>query len=125
MPRPPYDWRPTFPYTMRATYAALGLELHPRKTKIVRISHGFTWLKKRWRYGRNGRVVVRPARACVTRERRRLRGQARLVARGEMTPDEVAQSYQSWRGGMKHLDAHRTVLEMDRLYARLMKGVTT
>lgn len=107
-----------------AMYRTLGLELHSRKTKVVKLSHGFTWLKKRWRYGERGRVVVRPARVCMTRERRRLRGQARLVRRGEMTVDEVEQSYQSWRGGMGRIDAHRAVLAMDEEYSRLMKGVT-
>ena len=36
-----------------------------------------------------------------------------------MTPEQVEQSYQSWRGGMKRLDAHRSVRAMDALYRSL------
>lgn len=104
---------------IRDGYARLGLELHPTKTRICQLRHGFSWLKKRWSYGERGRVVVRPVRSCVTRARRRLRGQARLVASGEMTREDVRQSYQSWRGGMRRIDAHRIVAAMDTYYRQL------
>ena len=48
-----------------------------------------------------------------------LKKQAALVARGVMTVEQVNQSYQSWRGGMKRLDAHETVRRMDALYKQL------
>ena len=44
---------------------------------------------------------------------------ARMVADGIMTTEQVEQSYQSWRGGMKRLDAHRSVRAMDALYRSL------
>lgn len=44
---------------------------------------------------------------------------ANMVADGVMTPEQVEQSYQSWRGGMKRLDAHRSVRAMDALYRSL------
>ena len=40
-----------------------------------------------------------------------------------MTPEQVQQSYQSWRGGMAHLDAHRSVLAMDALYRSLFENL--
>ena len=97
----------------------LGIIINRRKTHVVKLSRGFTFLKKRFSYGENGKVVVRPCRASVTRERRKLKKMAALVKRGDMTIDQVNQSYQSWRGSMKRLDAHRTVIEMDSLYKSL------
>lgn len=97
----------------------MGLAINEKKTRIVKLSKGFTWLKKKWSYGENGRIVVRPSRETITRERRKLKAQARLVASGEMSMEEVRQSYQSWRGGMKRLDAWRTVQRMDALYREL------
>jgi hypothetical protein len=64
-------------------------------------------------------VVVKPCRDSITRERRKLKKMARMVADGIMTPEQVEQSYQSWRGGMKQLDAHRSVRAMDALYRSL------
>lgn len=99
--------------------AELGIELNPRKTRVVKFTRGFTWLKKRIFYTDTGRIVVKPCRDSITRERRKLKKMARMVADGIMTPEQVEQSYQSWRGGMKRLDAHRSVRAMDALYRSL------
>lgn len=84
---------------------------------------GFTWLKKRIFYTETGRIVVKPCRDSITRERRKLKKMARMVADGVMTPEQVERSYQSWRGGMKRLDAHRSVLAMDALYRSLFENL--
>lgn len=109
--------------TARDRCSQMGIEVNMRKTHIVKLSKGFTWLKKRISYGENGRVVMRPCRDSITRERRKLKKQAELVRRGEMTMEQVERSYQSWRGGMSKLDAHRTVLSMDALYKSLFGNV--
>ena len=103
--------------------AELGIELNPRKTRVVKLSRGFTWLKKRIFYTETGRIVVKPCRDSITRERRKLKKMARMVADGVMTPEQVERSYQSWRGGMKRLDAHRSVLAMDALYRSLFENL--
>ncbi|MFR5416790.1 MAG: hypothetical protein ACLTHL_07320 [Collinsella sp.] len=66
---------------------------------------------------------MKPCRDSITRERRKLKKMARMVAEGVMTPEQVQQSYQSWRGGMAHLDAHRSVLAMDALYRSLFENL--
>lgn len=104
---------------IEARCASLGIVVNRRKTKIVKLSRGFTFLKKKFSYGRNGRVVVRACRDSITRERRKLKKHAAMVARGEMTMGQAEQSYQSWRGHMAHLDGHWTVLSMDALYRDL------
>ena len=103
--------------------AKLGIALNPRKTRVVKLTRGFTWLKKRIFYTETGRIVMKPCRDSITRERRKLKKMARMVAEGVMTPEQVQQSYQSWRGGMAHLDAHRSVLAMDALYRSLFENL--
>lgn len=97
----------------------LGIVINQRKTRIVKLSRGFRFLKKRFHYSPTGKVVVRPCRESITRERRKLKAMRRMLDRGEIGMDQIATSYQSWRGGMTHLDAHRTLLEMDALYREL------
>lgn len=97
----------------------LGITINKRKTRIVKLSRGFRFLKKRFFYGPTGKVVVRPSRESITRQRRKLKALRRMLDRGEITIEQVSQSYQSWRGGMLRLDAHETVLSMDRLYKEL------
>lgn len=99
-----------------------GIELNRKKTRITKLTRGLTFLKKRFFYGDNGKVVVRPCRESITRERRKLKKQAALVAKGEMTFEQVNQSYQSWRGSMKRLNAHETVLHMDALFKQLFSN---
>lgn len=106
---------------IREKCAELGIAVNEKKTRIVKLSKGFTWLKKRIGYGENGRIVIRPSRESITRERRKLKKHAKMVAGGAMTLEQARQSYQSWRGGMKRLDAHRTVLAMDRLWRDLFR----
>lgn len=101
----------------------MGIEVNMKKTHIVKLSKGFTWLKKRISYGENGRIVMRPCRDSITRERRKLKKQAVLVRQGKMTMEQVERSYQSWRGSMKRLDAHKTVITMDALYHDLFKDL--
>lgn len=97
----------------------LGITINDKKTRIVKLSRGFRFLKKRFCYGPTGKVVVRPSRESITRERRKLKAFRRMLDRGEITREQINQSYQSWRGGMLRLDAHRTVLEMDAIYRSL------
>ena len=97
----------------------LGIIINRKKTRVVKLTRGFVFLKKRFSYGEGGKVVVRPCRSSVTRQRRKLKKQAALVAKGIMTVEQVNQSYQSWRGSMKRLSAHETVKRMDALYKEL------
>lgn len=93
----------------------LGIMVNQKKTHIVKISHGFTWLKKKFSITETGRIVMRPCRESVTRMRRKLKKLRRKVAEGKMTREQALRSYQSWRGSIVKLDAHRTLLEMDAL----------
>ena len=113
------EWLRIFLEALDAKCRERGITINKRKTKIVRLSHGFAFLKKKFSYGPSGKIVVRPCRDSITRERRKLKKQRKLVDDGRMTLEQVELSYQSWRGGMKRLDAHRTVLAMDRLYREL------
>lgn len=108
---------------VRDKCAALGLTLNEKKTHITKLTKGFTFLKKRFTYSETGKVVVRPCRESITRERRKLKKQAALVAQGKMSFAQWVQSYQSWRGSIMGLDSHKTLTAMDRLFARLSAWV--
>lgn len=108
---------------VRDKCAALGLTLNEKKTHITKLTRGFTFLKKRFTYSETGKVVVRPCRESITRERRKLKKQAALVAQGKMSFAQWVQSYQSWRGSIMGLDSHTTLTAMDRLFASLSAWV--
>ena len=97
----------------------LGIKLNRKKTHIVKLSHGFVFLKKKFSYGENGKVVIRPCRDSITRVRRKMRKLADMEKRGEITPEQAARAYQSSRGSMQHWDAYRTVRALDAHYKAL------
>lgn len=80
------------------------------------LKHGFTFLETHFYITETGRIIKKPCRDSITRERRKLKKQAALVASGVLTFDEVRRSYASWRGSMSHRDAYKTVQSMDHLF---------
>ncbi len=100
-------------------FAKQRIVLNPKKTQIVKLSRGFTFLKTQYFLMPNGRVLQKPCRAATIRQRRKLKSFRRFVDEGIMTVKEVGCSYMSWRGYMLHKDAHRTVRNMDNLFFNL------
>lgn len=101
--------------------AGIGLEINPKKTQIVRLRHGFTWLQIKYNITPSGRILKRMSHGKVARERRRLKSFRRLCDEGRMTEADVWECYQSWRGSAvkDHNACHDTLRRMDALYASL------
>ncbi len=100
-------------------YTNMGITANPRKTVIVKLSRGFTFLKTHFVLTDTGRIVARPCRECVTRQRRKLKKFRKFLNAGDMTLDQIHNSYMSWRGFIAHKNARRTIHCMDRLYEKL------
>lgn len=106
---------------VRPQLDVIGLRLNEKKTQIVKLSHGFTWLQTHYTITRTGHIIKRPTRSKMVRERRRLKAFRRLYDRGLMTEQDVWQCYQSWRGSIvREYNAYRKSLaRMDALYRSL------
>ncbi len=102
----------------------LGLELNRKATQVTRLDCGsFRYLKKRVFVSETGRIVMRLDRSNVTRERRRLKKNAEMVADGRMTPESEFQSWQSWESYASKVDAHMTAVRMSAIRDALMGAV--
>lgn len=104
---------------LREIYAAYGMVVNEKKTKICDLKHGFTYLKTRFYITESGHIIKKPCREAITRERRKLKKQAKLLEAGVLTFQDIRTSYASWRGSMSHRDAYRTTKRMDALFDRL------
>ena len=100
----------------------LGITINKKKTQIVKISHGFTWLKTRYILTDTGKIIRKIPRDAVKRERRRIKKIKQLVETGELTEKQAWVQYKLWRGDKKWYHAHRTLRDMDKLYKELMKN---
>lgn len=107
---------------MKIISAELGLTFNDKKTKIVKISKGFSFLKVQYRVAPTGRIVQKLTRQGVVRMRRKLKKFRTLVDSGQMTYDDVYNSMQSWLSHSKIAHSYVTVRNMLRLYNDLFGG---
>ncbi len=97
----------------------LDLTLNVKKTQIIKLSHGFTFLKIKFILTSTGRVVKKIYRRSVTKMRQKLKSFYGLYRRGVMTAADVYASFQSWRAYSQNFDAYRTCRNMGALYDNL------
>lgn len=110
----------------------LGLHLNMKKTQIVKLSHGFTFLKVKYFLTDTGAIIHRISRDVLTRERRKLKKLAVKVVRGEMDIKEYKNQYLSWRGDKVpkhrsrtiHYNSHRSIQSMDKVFRRNLEWIT-
>lgn len=96
--------------------AKLEITLNQKKTQIVKLSHGFTWLQIRVFLTPTGRIVKKMPRKSITRMRRKLKKLRRMLDAGKITREDVWISWQSWRSHALRFDAWRTLRSMGKLY---------
>jgi hypothetical protein len=104
---------------MLGKYAEYGIKTSPKKTAIVKLSRGFPFLKTHFSLEETGRIVARPNRESIARQRRKLKKFKKFYDAGKMTLHEIRNSYMSWRGYIAYKNARQTVRNMDELYKRL------
>lgn len=101
-------------------YERKGIIPNPKKTQIVKLSHGFKFLKVLYYPQANGRLVRKPDHGSIVRERRKLKKFRAFMDAGEMTLEQVCQSYMSWRGHIKKgRNSGGSIRSMDALFAKL------
>lgn len=125
-------WR--FLDAARALCSSLGITINERKTRVVKLTRGFTFLKKRFRFTESGRIVVTPIPKSLARERRKLRTHARMVAEGSMMLEQAYVSYMSFRESLERkrgdgrprfrMNVHSVVRDFDRMFVELVVGAS-
>lgn len=100
--------------------ATLGITLHEKKTRIVRLTQGVNFLKGRYFLLKTGKIIRLPSKDSTVRMRRKLKKYKGLCDKGKMAAADVRTSYQSWRGCFrKRFNAYYKIKRMDRLYSGL------
>ena len=98
----------------------IGVFVHAKKTQIIKLSHGFTFLKTKYLLTETGKIIRRIPRDVVVRERRKLKKLARFMWAGEMSLTAFTEQYKSWRGDKRKYNAYRTLRNMDNLFKELI-----
>jgi len=94
----------------------LGFKLSEHKTQIVKLAHGFTWLKTKFYIIDNQKIVKKITRGSVVKMRNKLKAFRELITKGYMTPYDAYMSFQSWRAYARKFHAYRTIVSMEHLF---------
>lgn len=95
------------------------LNLNLKKTHIVPLNKGFTFLKKKVSIADNGSITINVSSNSVTRERRKLKKLKIKMLKGIITIKEIEGSYISWRGFASQFNSYNTIQKMNQLYKDL------
>ena len=106
---------------IEAEAAKYGLTLHPKKTRIVKLTKGFTFLKVRYHVS-HGKTVKTLVRSGIVRMRRKMKKFTKMVGKTRLKMDDVYASVQSWTAHAKAAWSYHTVKTMMLLYDELFGG---
>lgn len=98
----------------------IKLEINERKTHITTLKHGFTFMQIKYSV-QGGRIIKRPTRSKIARERRRLKKYKKKLEQRQMSLLDIQNCYKSWRNNiLKDCNACcRSIHELDKLFERL------
>lgn len=99
----------------------IGLNLHPRKTKIYPLGKGIDFLWFRFQLVKSGIVVVTVLPKNVKSERKKLQRMANLVKKGEMTLEKMHECYKAWKAHASKGNPHDLMHRMDKFYRSLLE----
>lgn len=100
----------------------LGLTFNEKKTRIVKATRGFVFMKVRYRVTPTGKIVRTLTKSGIVRMRRKLKKFRRLVDDGKMSLDDVYNSMQSWFEHCKVAMSYHAKRNMLKLYNELFDG---
>lgn len=106
---------------LREEAAKYGLTLHPKKTRIVKLTKGFTFLKIRYHVSR-GKTIKTLVRSGIVRMRRKMKKFIRMIGKTRLKPDDVYASVQSWAAHARAAQSYHAVKNMIQLYDELFDG---
>lgn len=104
---------------VRKQSAELGLYINEKKTQIFKLNKGFTFLKIKYFLTDTGKIIKRPSRDNITRQRRKMKKFRRLVDEKRMSLDDARNEVKSWLGANKKLNAYKTCKNIRDLWKEL------
>lgn len=99
----------------------VGLKLNEKKTQIIKLSHGFTFMKIKYYITPTKKIIKRISRKSVVRERKRIKALERKYKAGEITLSNCMMNISSWFAYAKQFNSRRTIYSMVELVAKTFK----
>ena len=104
---------------IRNKYAEKGIEMNENKLRICKIGTEFKFLKAKIHITDTGKVIMRPDRGSVIRERAKLKAMKQKVDNGEIEFVEAYNQFKSWRGYLAYFDSYKSIQRINVLFDEL------
>lgn len=102
----------------------LGITINMKKTKIVKLSKPFKWLKITYKLKENGRILKFVNEDTIIRERRKLKKQYKKYLKGEIKIEKIYNMFKSWYNEYYKYDSKSKLFEIKKLYDELFGEAT-
>lgn len=104
----------------RSIAEKLGIIINEKKTQIIQLDKGFSFLKMRYLVMKSGKIIAIPCRKSIIRERRRLKKYYGLVLKKRMKINQIKEQYKSWRGNVIRFNGYKSIRNIDVLYKTII-----
>lgn len=94
----------------------LHIRLNMKKTQIVKLSHGFKFLKARIYLTDTGNIIRKLPKKSIVRQRRKIKSLNEKLKQGLIDMPHIYMQHQSWRAYALKFRAYLTVQSMDALF---------
>lgn len=101
----------------------LGMNLHPKKTKIYRLTDGIKILGFTFRLTDTGKVIRILDPRNVKHERKKLRRMANLMKKGKLPMKNFLAGYEAWKAHARLGNSYKLLQRMDQYAISLLKEV--
>lgn len=102
----------------------LKLKSNQKKTHIIKISHGFTFLQIKYNIAQQ-KIIRRPTRAKINRERRKIKKFKKLNNDNKLSVLDIYNFYKSWQAGIDKdcKNWNKTKMIMRQLFFTLFSNI--
>ena len=97
----------------------LEIIVNEKKTRMVKLSRGFKFLKIIYKILPTGKIIRRTNHDGIKRQRQRLRAFRKKMDAGKITLEHIEMSMESWLAHAKRANSYHTRLNMIRRFHRL------
>ena len=99
--------------------ASIGLTLNEFKSRIIRFGQPFTMLKRKYSFTGTGKIIVRPVRESVIRERRKIKRLYSRFLKGTMKLEAGYNSLTAWKSSLRGCKCWKIKKSVGDLYNEL------
>ena len=104
---------------LRAFAARLGFTLNEKKSRIIPFGKPFTMMKRKYTFTETGKIIIRPSRESVIRERRKLKKLYKRFLQGTMPLEAGLNSVNAWIASLRGCRCWKIKRSIAQLYDKL------